>query len=297
MSKAVAYVRTRPIPEHKVRRVKELADLFLKYDYCLLVNITGITAPVLHESRAILHRRGSVLKVVKNTLTKIAIDRIVDKKPGLKALKEYLKGQNAIIFTNDNPFEIKLFLDKTKITRAARPGDVATKDIVIPAGNTNLPPGPVLSIFGKFKIPTKIQEGSIWVMKDTVVAKAGDTISAELAELLNKLGIQPIEEGLKVKLIYLDGRAIKPEEIEFVPETLKEQVASAHASAVNLAINACLPVADALPVVLARAHAEAMNLAANVCLPIPDSVKYAVARAAAEAEALKKALEAKGVSL
>jgi len=39
------------------------------------------------------------------------------------------------------------------------------------------------------KIQTKVQGNVIYVAKDTVVAKPGDKISADLASLLQKLGL------------------------------------------------------------------------------------------------------------
>ena len=218
------YVRQKAVPEAKIKRVRELAELFEKYDSVLVVNITGVPAPVLHEMRKKLREEGHVLKVVKNTLAKIAIDEVAEKKRGIERLKDRLVGQNALIFTSENVFSLKMFLDKNKIAREARAGDVAQSDVVVPAGNTNLAPGPVLSLFSKLKIPTNIKEGSIWVAKDTVVAKKGDVISSDLAELLRKLDVKPIEVGLEVKAAYADGVVLAAEALEIDLEEIREEL-------------------------------------------------------------------------
>lgn len=283
---AVRYRRTRDYPEYKKRRVKEIEELLRKYKYVVLVNITGVTALVLHETRDVLRRRGSVLKVIKNTLARIAIDRVKDEKPGIEKLKDYLKGQNAAIFTNENPFEIYLFLNKHKVSREARPGDIATSDIVIPKGNTGIPPGPVISLFNKVGVPTTIREGSIFVMKDTVVAKAGDVISQELAELLQKLGMKPIETSIEPRAAYLDGRVVSGDELKIDIDSYRNMLVDAHRSALNLAFNAAIPVPETISLVVAKAHIEALALAVNAGIVTRETAPYVLAKAHAVAQAL-----------
>ena len=290
----VGYVRAKDYPEHKKRRIEELVGYFKKYRYALLVSITGITAQVMHETRRMLRERGEVLKVIKNTLTKLAIDRVSSERPGLEGLKRYLEGQNALIFTNRNPFSVRLFLDRNKIPREARAGDVLTRDVVVPSGNTGFPPGPLISLFNKLKIPTTIREGSIWVTKDTLVAKKGDVVSPELADLLKRLGIKPVEVGLEVKAIYMDGRVLGPEESAIDLESYRRDLEEAHRAAVNLAVNACVPTAETAPLMIAKAHVEALALAVEAALPTPDALKLALARAHTVASALLSRVEGRG---
>lgn len=287
------YVRQKAVPLKKVKRVEELSKLFEKYDSALIVNITGVTAPVFHEVRAKLRERGSVVKVVKNTLARLAIERASKKKKGLEKLKEYLKGQNAVIFTNENVFALKLFLDKNRIPREARAGDIAQDDIVIPAGNTNFAPGPILSLFSKLKIPTSIKEGSIWVSKDTVVAKAGEEISTELADLLKKLGIKPIKVGLDCKVAYTDGVIIPKDLLEIDLDEIKKEIESAVQAAFNLALNSMYPTPETVGFLVSRAHTEALNLSINAALPVSDVLPLVIAKAHLQASLLKKIVDEK----
>lgn len=48
-----------------------------------------------------------------------------------------------------------------------------------------------MSKFGKLKIPIKVQDGKIWIVRDTVVVKKGDKINEDAAEILKKLNIKP----------------------------------------------------------------------------------------------------------
>ncbi len=284
------FKRHKPIPERKIKAVEELKKYIQSHKYFLIASIYGITAPVLHETRALLKERGTVLKVIKNRLFHMAIKELGKDVP---ELEEILTGQNAAIFTDENPFEVVIYLDKQKIYREAKAGDIATSEIVIPSGNTGIPPGPTISLFNKLKIPMRIQEGSIWVTKDTVVAKPGDTVSPELAELLAKLGIKPIESKLSIKAIYLDGRVVKPEEVEFGHDLFFERVAQAHREAFNLAVNAALPVPEAMEAAVKKAHMDALSLAVNAGIITDETLGMVLAKAEAEAQALYNIIKQK----
>ena len=280
--------------QRKHRMLQEYVSLLRGSRYYIVADIRGLPASVLKGIREVLRERGSQLKVIKNTVFLLALrsaGRVVE------GVEEVLRGQNAVVFTNENPFELMLFLEKRKITREARPGDIATNDIVIPAGNTGLSPGPILSLFGKLKVPTRIEEGSIYVVKDTVVAKAGDVITPELAELLNRLGMKPIESKLRVKAVCIDHKLVSPGEVVLDPKHYEERVKEAYAQALNLALNAALPVPEVVTHLVARAHAEALALAAEAVVLTPETAPAILARAEAAARALYEALRQRNPSL
>src|SRR3989442_13341292 len=98
--------------------------------------------------------------VVKNTLATLAL-----KNAGIKNADELLKhltGQNALIFSNLDPFKLFLTLEKNKVNLPARAGDVAPEDILVPAGNTGLPAGAVLNEFKGCRVPPNFQAGECW---------------------------------------------------------------------------------------------------------------------------------------
>ena len=89
---------------------------------------------------------------------------------------------------------------------AARGGDLASFDIVVPAKNTGIAPGPMLTEFKEAGIPTKIDQGTIWIAKETTPAKKGDTINEKLAAILGKLDIKPVEAGISLYSAVEEGR-------------------------------------------------------------------------------------------
>lgn len=289
MSLQAVSVKSSPARARKAKLLEELSGYLKQYRYYMVASITGLPASVVKTSRSLLRSDGSLMKVVKNTIFLLAL-----KNTGkyVEGIEEHLRGQNAVIFTNKNPFEILFFLDKQKIMREARAGDIATSEIVLPAGNTGIPPGPMISNFNKLGIPTRVQEGSIWIAKDTVVAKPGDVISPELAELLSKLGLKPIESKLQIKTIYLDGKVVSPKDVELDVSLWKNRLVSAHIEAYNLAFNAALPLPQVLPQLIAKAHIEALALASNAAYPAREALPQILAKAEAQAKALYERLKA-----
>ncbi|QOJ78399.1 50S ribosomal protein L10 [Infirmifilum lucidum] len=282
-----------PARARKARLVEELKEYLRNYRYFMLAGTTGLPSSVIKGSRRLLYQKGSALKVIKNTLFLIALKEVGKYSD---QFKDALKGQNAVIFTNENPFEVILFLDKQKILREARPGDVATREILIPAGNTGITPGPAISLFNKLNIPIRVQEGSIWVTKDTVVAKPGDVVTPELADLLNKLGMKPIESKLNIKLIVIDGRVVKPEDVELDPNLAIEKLRVAYSQAFNLAFNAALPVPQIVSMLVAKAYLQAMAVAVEAGIPDKSTLPYTLARAHSAALAIYNLVKSKNPS-
>lgn len=282
---ALTRVEVRVRSPSKVEKLKSYAELLSKHNCYLIIDVAGIPASALHALRRKLAERGSIMKVVKNKVFLRALQDL--QKETSDKLVAKLTGQNAVIFTDENPFVLALFLLKEyKMTRKAMPNDMATNDIIIPSGNTGIAPGPSMSLFGKLKIPIRVTEGTIWVTSDTVVAKKGDVITPELAELLSKLNIKPIEITIPIKMVSINGRTVELGEVEFEPESYSNLFVNAQREAVNLAINAYLPLPEVVHLLVSRAVAQAEALATALALPLPEVIERSVARAHLEASAL-----------
>jgi len=279
--------RVRKIPKWKIKEVEYLKELISKYKVIGIADLTGLPSAQLQQIRKRL-RGKAVLRVTKNTLMKIALSQ-----SNLKNVDEfikYLQGSNIFVFTNMNPFELHMILEKYKMSALAKPGDKAPKEIIIPAGNTGIPPGPILSVFGKLKIPTKIQEGTIWVSKDTVVAKPGDVISADLASILQKLGIEPIEVGVRLKVVYDNGLIIPAEKLAINLDEYKSQIAEAHLNALKVALTAVIPEPEVLKLAVAKAYRDALAVAVEASYITDETLPHILAKAYTTAQALASVL-------
>jgi large subunit ribosomal protein L10 len=188
-----------------------------------------------------------------------------------------------------NPYALILFLNKNKVRVPAKAGDTATSDIIIPGGNTGLQPGPVISEFGEVKVTTRIEGGSIWVARDTVVAEKGDTISPKLASLLSKLGMKPMEAGLTIVRAFDEGTVLKPEDLVFDLEAYKSELAEACRDALALAVETEYLVPETAPTIIGNAFREALYLANETEFPTSENIEDLVKRAYSEMRILSDA--------
>jgi len=251
----------------KAERVEEIKNLVHRYEVIGAASLEKVRASQLQELRRKL-QDSAYMCVVKNTLMKRAVAQSEDK-PGLEKLGEYLSGPNVFLFTNLNPFTLLLILEKSKVKAMAKAGDIAAYDVVVPAGNTGLPPGPIISQLGAVGLPTRIESGSVWINRDTTVIKRGQVIDSRLAAVLSKLGIKPVEVGLTIKVAYDDGVLITKEKMQIDLEGTKRSLEEAYTNAFNLSLKALYPLPENIPLLFQMARQEAYNLAINAAITAP----------------------------
>ena len=150
-----------------------LQDLPKKYNVTALVRLEKVRASQLLPLRKKLLGEVEIVsikdKVAKKSLEELDI-------PGIEKMKEKLTGQCLFMFTNMSPFKLNVLLGKNKVLLTARGGDIASIDVVVPPKNTGIAPGPMLTEFKENKIPTKIDQGTIWILKETTPVKKGEPI-------------------------------------------------------------------------------------------------------------------------
>jgi large subunit ribosomal protein L10 len=267
----------------KAESVKEIGGIIQKYQAIGIASLQKVRSSQLQELRKKLHGTAHI-RVIKNSLVERAISD--SKIPNAEKLKEYVKGSNVFLFTDLNPFKLALLLEKSKVKAFAKVGDVAAEDAVVPAGNTGLSPGPIISQLNSVGIQTRIESGSVWVNRDTVVAKKGSMISENLAPILSKLGIKPIEMGLTLKAVYDSGVIIPEEQLRLNIDEYKKNLSEAYAEAFSLSLNAAVPMPENIAVLLQIAVADARNLALNAGIISSETIKDLVRKAYFEANAL-----------
>jgi large subunit ribosomal protein L10 len=227
--------------------------------------------------------------VLKNTLIRRAVAEYKDK-PDLNKLEPILNGPNIFLFTNLNPFKLSLLLEKGRVKTTAKAGDTAAIDVIVPAGNTGLPPGPVISQLGSVGLPTRIEGGSVWINKDTMVAKKGDIIDTRLAGVLSKMNIKPVEVGLILRAVYEEGLVITDEQLRIDVDGFRKSLVEAISNALNLSLNAGYPSPETISLLLQTAQRRAFSLALNAGIPTKETVGDLLRKARAEASSLNMKL-------
>ncbi len=281
----------------KADKVKELKEFISQYNAMGIASLEKVRAAQLQKLRKKLEKIAH-FRVVKNSLITRAVSETKDK-VGIEKLEEYLTGSNLYLFTNLNPFKLVILLEKSRVTASARAGDVAAFDVIVPAGNTGLPPGPIISQFSAVGLRTRIESGSVWVSKATMVVKKGEPISVQLASLLSKLGIKPVELGLSLKVVYDDGSILTEEDLTVNLDEFRRSVEEAHQFAFSLSLEAAITLPENISFLLRRGHQEAYSLALNAGVSTPDTVADLIRKANTEMLSLSEKLgeaEKKGAS-
>ena len=232
--------------------------------------------------------------VAKNNLVSLALMK--SDRPGLDEFAKNLQGQNALIFTDMDPFKLFIVFEKNKVNLAARSGDVATDDVIIAGGNTGIPPGPILSEFKEAGVPTRIDTGSIWVSKDTVVLRKGQAFSPKLAGLLSRLGIKPIKAGLSISTAYLNGLVLGEKDVKIDLNEYRSVIADAQRLSYALSLAASYPTRETLPMAIADAFRNAFALSVQAAFPTKDTAASILSQAGSHASKLYSLAREKGYS-
>ncbi|MEM2082020.1 MAG: 50S ribosomal protein L10 [Candidatus Bathyarchaeia archaeon] len=274
--------------EEKTGEIDAIKTLLMEYKALGIASLQKVRATQLQELKKSL--AGKVyMKVLKNTLTRIAIEST--NREDLKQLEKYLEGPNLFLFTNLNPFKLALLLERGKVKTIAKAGDIAAMDVVIPAGNTGQPPGPIISQLNAVGLPTRIESGSVWISKDTLVVKKGEPISERLASVLSKLGIKAVEAGLSMKVILDEGLLIEGEQLKIDIDATRKSLEQSHGEAFALSLGIAYPTAENITTLLQLAHQKAYALALNAAVPSKETIADLIRKAHMEMLSLNSAVE------
>jgi len=282
---------TRKIAQWKKESLEQLQGLLSKYPVIAAADLTKVRSSQIHELRKRLRDRVTMV-VAKNNLLRKSVELGNYNNGRLGEFVKDLTGSNILLFSELNPYALIILLDKSKVRVPAKGGDIATGEIMIPAGNTGLPPGPVISEFGEIKVQTKIEGGSIWVAKDSIVAEKGDVISAKMASVLSKLGLKPMEAGLTLAVAFDNGTILHTEDLAFDLPSYKNDFIIAVNNALNLSTEAGYMTEENAPRILVKGFRQALALAGEAGFMEEGSIEYVLKRAVANATVLDKKIPA-----
>ncbi len=272
------------VSEKKKQKLKEVKEDLRKYPVIGIIDMFKLPGRQLHEIRNKL-RSEAVIKMVKKRIIKLAL-----KDCGLKDIEEmdkYIQGEPALLLSKTDPFRLAKTINQSKSKAFAKAGDIAPMDIIVRAGPTPLPPGPVIGELQRAKIPAAVEGEKITVREDTVVAEEGDTIDKTLADVLVKLGVEPMEIGLNLLAAWENGH-VYTKDILFIPtEKYLEDLQLASSQAFSLAYNVNYYTKDNVSLFLSRAHQEALAIALQADILTKETAKPLIAKAKTQAETLK----------
>ena len=257
----------------KSEMLNKLAKYNMDNNVIAVSKIRKVRASQMMLLRKNFRKELSVI-VVKNKIAKIGLK---SSNKDMEKFIDQLTDQNALIFTNMNPFKLQLMLDKNKIILPARSGDIATEDIIIPAGNTGIPPGPVLSEFKELKVATKIDAGNISVNEDTVVLRTGEQVSPKLAGMLARLSIKPIKAGLSLSSAYTNGLIFTGQNLHIDLDEYRRKINEVHGNGLRLGVNSLYYSEETTPLILGKALLNAKSLSITSAYLSADTIRDVIA--------------------
>jgi large subunit ribosomal protein L10 len=281
-------------PKKKRMMYQEMQELPTKYNVIALSKMTKVRATQLMAIRK-KFRSEIKIRIIKNKVAIRAFEKVKGV-TGIDQLSKQLEGQCALMFTNISPFKLNLVFAQNKVFLAAKGGDIASKDITVPAGNTGIAPGPVLSEFKVANVATRIDQGTIWVAKDTVVAQPGDVISIQLASLMSKLNVKPIEAGIAINFAVAEGLIFKEQDLRINLEEYRTELVRSFQQALALATEAGYMVPETVKPLLVKAQQQARSVAVEAGYVTPETADFVLPRAQAKAQALAGKAKEKGYS-
>ena len=270
-------------PKKKTQQFQQLQELPKKYSVLALVRMEKVRASQLLPLRKKFKGEVEILSIKDKVATR-ALEKL--DVPGIKDIIAKLKGQCLFMFTNMSPFKLNVLLSKNKIMLLAREGDIASLDVTIPAKNTGVAPGPILTDFKEAKIPTKIDQGTIWITKDTTPVKKGEPIPGKLAVLLGKLDIKAVEAGIALDTALEKGVLYAKDEMVIDVEKFRNELAQAHQQAVSLSIEAAYITPDNIKQILAKAAQSGRSVALEAGYLTDENKKEILQKAHSQAQGL-----------
>jgi large subunit ribosomal protein L10 len=274
--------------EEKSGEVEAIKDLLQEYKFIGVASLQKVRATQLQELKKNL--TGKVyMRVLKNTLMRLAIEELG--KAELQKLETYLEGSNVLLFTNLNPFKLALLLERGKVKTTAKSGDIAAMDVVIPAGNTGQPPGPIISQLNAVGLPTRIESGGVWVSKDTLVVRKGEAISERLAGVLSKLGVKAVEAGLSMQAVLDEGLIILGDKLKIDIDGTRKSLEQSNAEAFALSVAIIYPTPENIATLLQVAHQKAVALSLSAAVPTKETIGDLIRKAQTEMLSLNSSVE------
>ena len=245
------------VSEKKKRELAELMKLIDSNNTIMIVYTTNVPSSQLQIIRKKL--KNANLKIVKKNLLIRALEN--SKKSWAKELVGYVREGSAVVFSNDDPFDISANLSEYKLPKRAKTGQIAPEDISVEEGPTELMPGPAISEFAAVGIKTGIISGKISIKESKVLVKKGEIISAPVSNILSKLEIKPFKIGLDPAGVFDTKNNAVYHDIAIDRDKTINQIKEGKANVLKLAYSIIYPIPEVISLILAKAksHADALS--------------------------------------
>jgi len=246
----------------------------------LLICADNVGSQQMHVVRAELRKDGQKAEILmgKNTMIKFIIRRAAAENPALNKLVDAIKLNVGLVFTDCEPKKIREILEKNKVVAGAKAGAIAPSDVFLEAGPTGMEPAQT-NFFQALGIATKITKGTIEVIKQVALARAGERVGPSEAALMTKMGMKPFLYGLKVTHVFDGEGMVDPAVLDIEDDDIKECFKNAMGRVAAVGLKIGYPVAPAVPHMFVNAFRNlvALTLETEVSFKEAEEIKDRVA--------------------
>ena len=256
-----------PVPEKKLKTVKELIDLLKGKKTILIASIKNLPNSQFQEIKKKL-RDKAIIKVPKKNLFFRAIDSIKD--GDLIKLKDHFEESTALLFSDLDGYKLSAELIKNKSPAKAKAGQKAPMDIEVEAGPTDLLPGPAISELGAVGLQVQIEKGKITIRESKVIVKKGQAISQAAVDIMNKLDIKPFSIGFIPLTAYDNEKKKLYLEIKIDSEEVKKDLKNCYTKSLAFAVEIGYATDKTISFLLGKAGRDEKTLLALIKTQTPE---------------------------
>ncbi len=267
----------------KQKESEELSKKISKYSTIALVDINGFPSPNFEELKKIFRGKVEFIYTKKvvvynalKTINKELSDVLTEVKMPVLAL------------SNEEPFAISRTVMDNKGYSRIKAGEAASEDIVLPAGPTPFPPGPMLSQFSSIGVKTKNEGGKISIISDTTVVKKGDAVSEKVATILSSMDITPKELVLSIAIAYNNGLMFRRQVLYKPLEDYISDVSSAFQKSLALSVSRSILNKYSVKPLVKKIYIGVKFLSVNRNIVSKSTIKDLIAKATVHEKALSK---------
>ncbi|KAI8059277.1 ribosomal protein L10-domain-containing protein [Gongronella butleri] len=260
----------REAKEQYFLRLREYLDT---YKSIFIVNVDNVSSNQMHQIRHSLRGEGVVL-MGKNTMVRRALKTFVSERPEFERLLPFVKGNVGFVFTNEDLKNIREKILSNRVAAPARAGALAPVDVFVPGGNTGMEPGKT-SFFQALGIPTKISRGTIEIVSDVQLVKAGEKVGPSEATLLNMLNISPFTYGMGVVQVYDDGSTFGADVLDVSEDQLVANFLAAVRQVASVSLAIGYPTLASIPHTFINGYKNliAVSVASDYTFPGSEKIK------------------------
>ncbi len=260
----------------KKESVAELKRLINEYPIVGVLDMESLPAGNLAAMRKKMRKDVHMTMAKKRLIARALLE---SGKPGADQLAAKLTGMPALLFTKSNPFTLFKTLKKNQSKAPIKGGQIAPIDLMVPAGPTSFPPGPIIGELGQLGIKAGIDQGKVVIKADATLAHAGEVVSDKAAAFLTRMGIEPMRIGLKLIATLENGEILTATVLDVDEEKFIKNLQACALEAQALAFSIAYPVAENIDKLLQKAHYDAAGLALEANLVTDENARAILAKA------------------